>query len=340
VEGSPFRRAGPCYDTIVPEVPIPASLTRKQALRLASITPQQLVAWEKLGYFPTKDFYDQRDLVMMRNLRTLRAAGVPYERLARFLETLQQRTGSQADPLHDLRLRRHGRKLAVHWQGQRMEAETGQLLLELEPADLKAILAFPRKAEARQQDENKKQASETFYRALERENQGASADEVVPLYQEALRQDAQCFGAHLNLGTIYFNQKRMRLAEQHYRKAIEIHPTYVLAHFNLASLYDEQGKAEKALECYHKALELDGKYVDAHYNLALLYQNLGRTMEAARHWKTFLKLDPSSEWAHIARRELKRLIENAVVPGTGVRRVEGEAPAPAAEAAGGAVLPQ
>jgi tetratricopeptide (TPR) repeat protein len=331
----PICRLAPCYDTNVPEVPIPASLTRKQAIRLASITPQQLVAWEKLGLFSPQETYSQRDLVVLRNLRTLRAAGVPYARLTNFLETLRQRTGTNADPLHDLRLRRHGRKLAVHWQGRQMEAESGQLLLELEPADLKAILSFPARVEKQQEDQRKKQASEIFYRALERENQGAPAEEVAPLYQEALRLDAQCFGAHLNLGTIYFNQKRMRLAEQHYKRAIEIHPTYVLAHFNLASLYDEQGRLEKALECYHKALELDGKYVDAHYNLALLYQNLGRTMEATRHWKTFLKLDPSSEWANIARRELKRLIESAVLPGTGAKRACGAESNPSAEAAGG-----
>jgi tetratricopeptide (TPR) repeat protein len=75
--------------------------------------------------------------------------------------------------------------------------------------------------------------------------------------------------------------------------------------------------------------------VDAHYNLALLYQNLGRTMEATRHWKTFLKLDPSSEWANIARRELKRLIESAVLPGTGAKRACGAESNPSAEAAGG-----
>ena len=210
------------------------------------------------------------------------------------------------------------------------------MLLELEPAELKAILAFPQESESKQENARKQQSSETFYQALERENQGASADEVVPLYKEALQLDAACFGAHLNLGTIYFNQKRMRLAEQHYKKAIEIHPEYVLAHFNLASLYDEVGRVEKALLSYARALELEPNYVDAHYNLALLYQNLGRTMEAARHWKLFLKLDPSGEWANIARRELKRLIESAVVSGRGGKPAVQEAPAPPADAAGGA----
>lgn len=328
----------PCYDTNVPELPLPASLSRKQALRSADVSPQQLAAWERHGFLPSKDAYTHRDILLMRNLRTLRESKVPYSRLGALLDSLRQRIGISADPLHDLRLRHHGRKLAVHWQGRQMDAESGQLLLELEPAELRAILAFPKAREVEKEDPRKSQASEAFYRALERENQGAPASEVVPLYEEALRLDPECFGAHLNLGTIYFSQKRLKLAERHYRRAIEVHPTYVLAHFNLASLYEEMGKSNQALDCYAKTLELDPRYVDAHYNLALLYQNLGRLMEAARHWKTFLKLDPASDWATIARRELKRLIESAVVPGKGAKPSGDDETQPGRDRAGGSTL--
>ena len=39
--------------------------------------------------------------------------------------------------------------------------------------------------------------------------------------------------------------------------------------------------------------------------------------KAVRHWRTYLKLDPHSHWANIARRELSKLREAAVVPGVG-----------------------
>lgn len=282
---------------------------------MTRVSPQQLTAWERLGLVPRQQVYSQRDVLLMRNLRTLRESKVPYSRLSVLLESLHRRIDRAADPLHDLRLRRRGRKLAVHWQGREMDAESGQLLLELEPAELREILAFPEARRARREDPGKHRASELFHQALELENRGAPAGEVIPFYREAIELDAECFGAHLNLGTIYFNQHKLRLAEQHYRRAIEIHPGYVLAHFNLASLYDEKGDAEKAAACYAKTIELDPRYQDSHYNLALLYQNLGRLMEAARHWKIFLSLDPTSEWAAIARRELKRVIESSVVPG-------------------------
>ena len=41
-------------------------------------------------------------------------------------------------------------------------------------------------------------------------------------------------------------------------------------------------------------------------------------MKAVRHWTTYLKLDPASHWANIARRELAKFRETAVVHGSRV----------------------
>jgi tetratricopeptide (TPR) repeat protein len=302
----------------VPGIAIPAALTRTQLLRSAKISSRQLAAWERKGLLSVRDAYDTRDLLLIANLKTLKEAGYPSNGIPSLVTALQRRFGSQTAPLCDFRLRRHGKRLAVHWEGREMEAASGQLMLELAPAELEVIRSFPApsaSARSSAEDQRKQEAADAFFHALERENQGAPASEVVPLYKNALTLDPACFGAHLNLGTLYFNQKKLKLAEQHYRAAIDLHPRYVLAHFNLASLYDELGQFEKAISYYRSTLELDADYVDAHYNLALLLQNLGRTMEATRHWKRFLKLDPQGEWANIARRELQRLLDSTVVPG-------------------------
>jgi tetratricopeptide (TPR) repeat protein len=302
----------------VPGLEIPASLTRKQVLRSAKISPQQLAAWERAGLIPRKDAYEQSDLLLLSNVRTLRESGVSPTGIKKLGNALRRRFPEVPEPLRDLRLHRRGKRLAVYWQGAEMEARSGQLLLALAPAELQVILSFPDNSSRNKKNQEavrKQEAADTFFRALERENQGAPISEVVAIYKQALALDAECFGAHLNLGTIYFNQKKLKLAEQHYKAAIALHPSYVLAHFNLASLYDEMGQFEKAIQFYHSTLALDADYVDAHYNLALLLQSLGRTMEATRHWKRFLKLDPQGEWANIARRELQRLLDATVVPG-------------------------
>jgi hypothetical protein len=48
----------------------------------------------------------------------------------------------------------------------------------------------------------------------------------------------------------------------------------------------------------------------------LLYQGSNQTMKAVRHWTAYLKLDPTSHWSTIARRELSKLRQEAVLPGS------------------------
>jgi tetratricopeptide (TPR) repeat protein len=78
-------------------------------------------------------------------------------------------------------------------------------------------------------------------------------------------------------------------------------------------LHDEKGERDQAREHYERALAINPSYPDAHYNLGLLYQNTGQPMKAVHHWKAYLKLDPTSNWATIARRELERLKDAAIV---------------------------
>jgi len=97
--------------------------------------------------------------------------------------------------------------------------------------------------------------------------------------------------------------------------ALEADPEYPLAHFNLANLFDEMGDKPRALFHYQAALSLNPAYGDAHYNLALLHQTSGQSMKAIQHWKQYLKLDPAGAWADIARRELAKIRDSAVIPG-------------------------
>ena len=116
-------------------------------------------------------------------------------------------------------------------------------------------------------------------------------------------------GAWVNLGTLHYRSGDLADAEDHYRRAIEIAPTYALAHFNLGNVCEERGRLDEAAECYGRALDLHAGYADAHYNVALIYERLGEPMRAAKHWRSYLKLDPASPWAGIARQQLDALLE-------------------------------
>ncbi len=42
---------------------------------------------------------------------------------------------------------------------------------------------------------------------------------------------------------------------------------------------------------------------------------MGQPLKAVRHWKAYLSLDPASAWAAIARRELAKIKEAAILRG-------------------------
>jgi tetratricopeptide (TPR) repeat protein len=196
-----------------------------------------------------------------------------------------------------------------------MEAESGQLLLNFDEVEISRLLEFRAPDSASAERERRATADRWFQRGLELEQNGAPHGDVIEAYQKAIDLDPRAAGAMVNMGTLHFNARNWPEAERYYRMALEADPNYPLAHFDLANLYDERGDRTRALEHYQTALRISPNYADAHYNLALLYQGSNQTMKAVRHWTTYLKLDPASQWANIARRELTKLRNQAVVQG-------------------------
>jgi tetratricopeptide (TPR) repeat protein len=285
--------------------------TPRQAIRQAQITPQLLRAWQRSNLVPSDRAFTAEDLAMLRGLAGLHRAGVRGKRMASVLAWIETKFGSLA-VIRDARIVHRGRRSFLKLPGQEVELLSGQLRLRF---DSPAAVEF---AAANAEDglrQRRREAEQWFQRGLELEQAGSPVDEVIAAYRKAVELDERSAGAFVNLGTIYFNARMWRECEKYYRKAIDADPNYALAHFNLANLYDERGLREQALVHYEQALRLKPSYADAHYNLALLFQGLGQTMKALKHWKTYLRLDPSSSWAAIARREIRKLQESALVEG-------------------------
>jgi tetratricopeptide (TPR) repeat protein len=146
-----------------------------------------------------------------------------------------------------------------------------------------------------------------FQKGLDLEEAGAPLSQVVEAYQKVINLNPGAAGALVNLGTIYYRERRYAEAEQYYKRAVNADPGYPLAEFNLGNLYDEQGRLKEAFDHYKRALALNPQNADAHFNLALLCERTGETLKAVHHWKCYLKLDRSGPWAEIAQRQLERL---------------------------------
>lgn len=289
--------------------------SRAEIRRMAKITAANLRKWEQQGLIPRREQYGFRDLLALRAIDELRRKQIPVPQIARAVRALTAKLRHVTDPLTELKIYADGKRLHVEVEGRPMDANSGQLLLDFDEAELDRLLEFRPPETPATARERRATADRWFQRGLELEQSGAPAQEAIEAYEKAIELDPRAAGAMVNLGTLHFNARNWREAEHYYKRALEADPDYPLAHFDLANLYDERGDRNQALEHYQAALRLSPNYADAHYNLALLYQGSNQPMRAVRHWTMYLKLDPASTWANIARRELAKLRHQAVVPG-------------------------
>jgi tetratricopeptide (TPR) repeat protein len=292
------------------------SYSRDAARRLLGITERQMKAWEKQRLIRPSTEYGFRELLALRTLMKLRANHVPPQQIRRTISALVEKLRGVEDPLTELSLYADGKRIRVELEGRAMEAESGQLILNFTQGEINRLLEFRVKPDPDAERNVRLEAEHWFQQGLDLEARGAPTKEIVAAYLKAIEFDPHSAGALVNLGTLYFNARNFTLAERYYRQATEVDPAYALAHFDLANLFDERGDRKQALEHYLAALKIAPTYADAHYNIALLYQGDNQPMKAVSHWMAYLKLDASSQWAMIARRELAKLREAAVVQGS------------------------
>lgn len=297
--------------------PIPQeAYTREEVRNLLGISERLIRSWERQSFVATLESYNFSDLLALRTLLGLRKNKIPVAQIRRAITAVRERLRGVGDPLTELKIYSEGKKIRVQFRGTKMEPMSGQLLLDFDKAEIERLLSFPPKngaTEKLEAQKKRREAEQWFERGLELEQSGAPLGDILRAYETAVQLDPDSTGALVNLGTVYFNARSFRDAERNYLRALEVDPNYALAHFNLGNLFDEKGDREKALGHYIAALKAHATYADAHYNIALLYQSLGQTMKAVHHWQAYLKIDPSSSWAAIARRELGKLRESAIV---------------------------
>lgn len=289
--------------------------SRDEVRRLLGISARQLKSWHEQRLVPASDTYSFHDLIALRAVSKLRRDKAPPARIRQAITALKSKLGESSDPLTELKLYAVGRRIHVQVGAQRMEAISGQLLLDFDREELDKLLSFPKKKESSQTAETsrKREAECWFQKGLEQEATGAPFEDVLGSYEKAIELDPTFSAAMVNLGTLYFHVRNFQASADCYRKALEANPDYALAHFNLGNLYDERNDSVQAKFHYQAALRLDASYSDAHYNLALLYQASGEVMKALQHWSAYLRLDPGSSWAGIARRELNKLRAATIV---------------------------
>src|ERR1700681_3170985 len=230
--------------------------------RLLKVSEKQLKSWEQQKLVQPAANYGFRELLALRTLIKLRHSKVPPRQIRLALQALIKKLRGVEDPLTELKLYAHGKKIRVELEGHSMDAESGQLLRDFAPAELSRLLEFRPKENPRAEREQRQAAEHWFQRGLDLEATGAPAPQAIEAYCKAIELDPGSAGALVNLGTIYFNARDFSLAERYYVLATEADPQYALAQFDLGNLCDERGDRARALEYYQAALRIAPNYAD------------------------------------------------------------------------------
>jgi tetratricopeptide (TPR) repeat protein len=144
--------------------------------------------------------------------------------------------------------------------------------------------------------------------AVQLEENPATLNEAIAMYEAILLERQDHAPACINLGTIHYNQREFGKAEQLYRRATEADPQYALAFFDLGNVLDEMQRLDEAIVAYGKAIQLVPQYADAHYNLALAFERQGERRRALRHWMTYVRLDPGGPWGDHAKGQARKIL--------------------------------
>jgi tetratricopeptide (TPR) repeat protein len=263
-----------------------------------------MVAWERAGLIETGDSYSFQDLVKLRKLRDLRASRVSVANIRASVDAMQAVSG-MSNPLIEASASRRGSRVLFRHSGAVMEPIARQFVFDFEAPSAGELTAVPNTNPNPIALESR--VSSIFLQAVQHEEAG-KMEEAAEGYEKVLHLDPHHAPSAINLGTICYNQRAFRRAEELYRRATVSDPSYALAFFDLGNVLDELERLPDAIEAYRTAIRLVPKYADAHYNLALAYERTGERRRALRHWTVYLKLDPVGPWATHARSQARKIL--------------------------------
>ena len=217
-----------------------------------------------------------QDLIVLRTAQALVAANVPRRRITKSMSELRRRL-PESMPLSGLSIGAVGSRVVVREGTSRWRADSGQYVLDFEGDPAAGALSVIERPRATSPGD----ATESFERGLALER--TEPDAAIDAYQRAIAADPAFLDAHINLGRLLHENRRLAGAERAYREAIKACGRDSVLLYNLGVLLDDMQRTVEAVVAYEGALAGDPGFADCHYNLALAYEKLARPKEALRH---------------------------------------------------------
>ena len=125
-------------------------------------------------------------------------------------------------------------------------------------------------------------------------------DKALACFRQALRTNDRHYNAWYGLGGIYHRQEKFDLAEYHFERACQIHPSSSILRCNLGIAQYANGKAYQALGTLSEASRLDPRNPQARFQRATIYLALHRLEEALAELQKVLDAAPREATVHFA----------------------------------------
>jgi tetratricopeptide (TPR) repeat protein len=132
-------------------------------------------------------------------------------------------------------------------------------------------------------------------------SRGNNPDGAIEKFNAALALSPQCFDCQFNIGVAYMAKKDEKLAEEAWKKALELKPDYAEALNALSTLYNNQKRFDEAAAMSAKAASSGGGAAgnaDATFNQGIILWNQGKIADAKVKFEETLKANPSHADAH------------------------------------------
>ncbi|MFN3527688.1 MAG: tetratricopeptide repeat protein, partial [Candidatus Altarchaeaceae archaeon] len=98
-------------------------------------------------------------------------------------------------------------------------------------------------------------------------------------------------------GILCYGKNEKNKAIKFLKEAIKLDKYFLLAHYNLGNLYMETGKYKLAREEYIKCIEIDKNFADAYFNLGILSKNSKNYKEAIDYFNKALEIYEKTNYA-------------------------------------------
>ncbi|WP_019528312.1 tetratricopeptide repeat protein [Dasania marina] len=118
----------------------------------------------------------------------------------------------------------------------------------------------------------------------------------------------QYSGPVVNRAVVAEQLSQLELAEQYYRKALQVNAYNLTAYNRYAIFLRQQGRFNEAEKAYQKALAVWQHDADSHRNLGILYElYMGRLADAQQHYQQYLQLREQTPQPFVADKAYKQV---------------------------------